>query len=197
MTELLADVGVWMGNLGGWAYVAAPLVMAVVAVFPIPAEAPAMANGALFGPWVGTLITWLGAFLGAWLSFELARRFGRPLAERLVPAKALAKSDRMVGQVGWAGLLGLRLLPFVAFTALNWGAGLTAMPRSRFLWTTALGIIPGALLFTASGSGLPLLLERAPEFAGVLFVAAVGVWASIWLIRRRTEGPGPESPAGR
>lgn len=186
MTELLADVGVWLGELGGWAYVAAPLVMAVVAIFPIPAEAPAMANGMLFGPWMGTLLTWIGAFLGAWASFELARRFGRPVAERIVPEPALARSDRMVGQIGWAGLLGLRLVPFVAFTALNWGAGLTAMPRARFLWTTGLGIIPGALLFSASGSGLPVLLDRAPRVAGVLFVALVGIWATVRVLRRRS-----------
>lgn len=191
MTEFLADVGLWMGSLGGWAYMAAPLVMAAVAVFPIPAEAPAMVNGALFGPLVGTLITWLGAFMGAWISFELARRFGRPLAERLVPARALAKSDRMVGQVGWLGLLGLRLVPFVAFTALNWGAGLTAMSRPRFLWTTALGIIPGALLFTVSGSRLPILLERAPNLAGVLAAVAATGWLIWWMLRRRASNRSP------
>ena len=190
MTELLAGVGTWMGDLGIWAYLVAPLVMAVVAVLPVPAEAPAMINGALFGPWLGSLLTWLGALAGAWLSFELARRFGRPLAERVVPERALARTDRMVGHLGWAGMLGLRLVPFVAFTALNWGAGLTEMPRGRFLWTTALGILPGTLLFTASGSGLPLLLERAPTVAGPMFAGVLGLWiAYTWWRHRRRDVP--------
>ena len=45
---------------------------------PFPAEVVAMANGMLYGPLWGTLITWVGAMLGAYLAFGLARWLGRP-----------------------------------------------------------------------------------------------------------------------
>ncbi len=179
VSEALAAMSGWVGGLGAWSLVFAPLFMALVSVLPVPAEAPAMLNGAVFGPWLGSLVTWIGACLGAWVSFELARRFGRPLAERFVPERTLETSDRMVGQAGWAGLLGLRLLPFVAFTALNWGSGLTPMTRSRFLWTTAVGILPGTVLFTASGASVPVLWRRAPVMVGI----ALLVLACVWIVR--------------
>ncbi len=121
-----------------------------------------MVNGMLFGPLLGTTLTFVGALMGAQASFELARWLGRPLAERLVSPRALAGADRAVGKAGWGGLLVARLIPLIAFTALNWGAGLTAVPRWRFFWTTAVGILPGAVLFTAFGSTLPSLLRESP-----------------------------------
>ena len=40
MEQFFYDIGAWMEAIGGWAYLIAPLVMAGVAILPIPAEAP-------------------------------------------------------------------------------------------------------------------------------------------------------------
>ncbi len=184
----------WLTGMGGWALLAAPIVMAGVAVLPIPAEAPAMLNGALFGPVTGTLITWTGALAGAWISFEIARALGRPVASRIVPVRALDRTDALVDQAGWSGLLVLRLLPVVAFTAINWGAGLTSVSRWRFLWTTALGIVPGAILFTASGSAMASLIERGSTPAAWAAGGAVVVFL-LWAFRRSRRGDVPDTVA--
>ncbi|MDH3223729.1 MAG: VTT domain-containing protein, partial [Gemmatimonadota bacterium] len=183
----------WLTGMGGWALLAAPLVMAGVAVLPIPAEAPAMLNGALFGPVTGTLITWTGALAGAWISFEIARALGRPVASRIVSAGALDRTDALVERAGWSGLLILRLLPVVAFTAINWGAGLTSVSRWRFLWTTALGIVPGAILFTASGSAVASLIERGSTPVAWAAGAAVVAFL-VWAFRRSRRGTVSEAP---
>ena len=117
MEGIFAEVGLWLGELGGWAYVIAPLVMAVVAILPVPAEAPAMANGMLFGVVEGSLVTWTGAMLGAWISYEIAQRWGRALAVRLVPRTALDRVDGFVERVGWWGLLVARLIRVIALRA--------------------------------------------------------------------------------
>lgn len=191
MDTFFTDVQLWLETVGVWAYVAAPAIMAVVSILPIPAEAPAMMNGMLFGPTAGTAITWVGAMIGAWISFELARVLGRPLAERLIAPRALDKADAVAHGAGWWGLLGARLVPLIAFTALNWGAGLCSVPRWRFLWTTAVGILPGAIVFTASGTGLAMLLERFPT-AGRWLLLAVLVAAVWWVVRRRSPPRLPE-----
>lgn len=178
----------WMAGAGAWAYLAAPAVMALVAVLPIPAEAPALVNGMLFGPVVGSALTWLGALAGAWLSFELARAFGRPLARRWIRPDALARVDEVARGAGWWGLLVARFVPVVAFTALNWGAGLLDVPRGRFLWTTAVGILPGAVVFTTSGVGLGRLWTASPELATGLALAA-GALALVWAWQRRRRRP--------
>ncbi len=175
----------FLARLGGWAYLLAPLLMIVVAILPIPAEFPAMMNGMLFGPVVGAFITWSGGVVGAIISFELARKFGRPMAERFVKTSLLNKVDKLLSSAGWPGLLFLRLLPIVAFTALNWGIGFTKLSRWTFIWTTALGILPGAILFTSSGTGLAALYRMNP-------LAAVGLGALgllvLWLTVSRYRG---------
>ncbi len=196
MDQIFYDLGDWLRSAGVWGYVVAPLVMAAVAILPIPAEAPAMINGALFGPVVGTALTWTGGMLGAVASFELARRLGRPAAERWISASALARADRLVLDAGWGGLLLARFMPLIAFTALNWGAGLTPVSRWRFLWTTGIGIVPGTILFTASGWGFSRILSKLPWVALGL-AAAVLLWVA-WRRRRgpRDPEPTPESPLG-
>lgn len=177
-------------RLGPWSFVIAPLLMIVVAILPIPAEFPAMLNGMIFGPLIGTTITWLGAIVGAWISFELARRFGRPLTGRFVRSTLLERADRVMDSAGWPGLLTIRLIPAVAFTALNWGAGLTTVPRWTFLWTTTLGILPGAIVFTVSGTGVAALFRANPTAAvGLGFVVFVVTgWTVVRYWRRRAEG---------
>ncbi len=167
---------------GAWVYVLAPLFMVAVAILPIPAEIPAMLNGMVFGPLVGALITWSGALVGAVVSCELARRFGRPLAENLVSPPALAKADRLVLSAGWPGFLAVRLIPTVAFTLINWAAGLTSIGRATFVWTTAIGIIPGAIVFTLSGAGLGALYGRHPQLAFALGLLALLLIA--WTVLR-------------
>lgn len=183
MEGFLPNIDVWLADLGAWAYLVAPAVMAAVSVLPIPAEAPAVANGILFGPVVGTVVTWVGAMAGAWISYEIARRVGRPVTRLVVRPDALGRIDEVAESAGWWGLLGLRLVPVVAFTALNWGAGLCAVPRWRFLWTTAVGIVPGAIVFTTSGVGLGALYRRSP-LAGLLAVVAIAALLA-WALRRR------------
>ena len=185
MEALVYDFGTWLESIGAWAYVFAPLAMAVVAILPFPAEFPAVLNGMMFGPVLGTLFTWGGALLGAQISFELARRLGRPLAERFVPERSLEKADQIVLDADWWGLLLPRFIPLIAFTALNWGAGLTAVPRGRFFWTTAVGVFPGALVFTASGAGLPFLLQRFPATTWVI-AGLLLAYGGFRLYRRHT-----------
>ena len=180
----------FVDRFGAWSFVLAALLMIVVAILPIPAEFPAMLNGMVFGPLIGTTITWLGAIVGAWISFELARRFGRPLTERFVKSALLERANRVVDSAGWPGLLTLRLIPAVAFTALNWGAGLTTVRRWTFLWTTTLGILPGAIVFTVSGTGVAALFRANPLAAvglGLVVFLVVG-WTVVRWRRRKAVG---------
>ncbi len=169
-------------GLGGWAFVFAPMLMMVVAILPIPAEIPAMLNGMLFGPVLGTFMSWSGAIVGAVISFELARRFGRPFAQRFINPETLSRADALVQSAGWPVLLVLRLIPSVAFTAINWTSGLTTLGRPTFLWTTAVGILPGAILFTVSGTGLAAIYRMNPLAGWALIVA--GVLAIAWTVLR-------------
>lgn len=190
---MLDSVVQFIENSGALVYVLAPLFMVVVAILPIPAEIPAMLNGMVFGPVLGSLVTWSGAVVGATLSFELARRYGRPLGERILKAEALAKADRVVLSAGWPGMLMLRLIPTVAFTLVNWAAGFTPIRRWTFIWTTAVGIVPGCLVFSVSGSGLGALYRQRPAL--VVSVAAIVILVILWTILRYRRHAATTRPA--
>lgn len=190
----MESVTSFIESAGVWAYILAPLFMVAVAILPIPAEIPAMLNGLVFGSVTGTIITWSGALLGAVVSRELSRRFGRPLAQRLLSTRIMAQLDRVTISASWPALLVLRLVPVVAFTALNWAAGLTPLKRWTFVWTTALGIIPGALLFTISGTGLGWFYRTNHDLAFVVLLLAMGTaWITVTRYRRASIEAGSQS----
>lgn len=189
---MIEAVSTWVEQSGPLVYVLSPAFTFVVAVLPVPAEIPAAINGMVFGPLWGTAVTWSMAMAGAQVSFELARRYGRPLGRRLLPEAYMARADALVRSAGWPALLVLRLVPTVAFTAVNWAAGLTLVRRSTFVWTTAVGILPGAFAFTASGSGV-LALARRYGMAPLVWVAVAllgGLTVAFILARWRPPAPG-------
>ncbi len=176
----------WLESLGVWAPVVAPFFTVAAALLPIPGEVPAAANGMIYELWLAILVTWGGSLAGAWLSYELARRFGRPWVEIRVPSGALRSLDDLVVR-GRSAVLVARLVPFVSFHVLNYGLGLTAMRRGTFLWTTGLGIAPGAVAFTAGGAGLMALFQHSPLLAlpvtGGLFLLVA------WIAWRKARRP--------
>ncbi|MEX2520812.1 MAG: VTT domain-containing protein, partial [Paracoccaceae bacterium] len=128
------------------------LLMALHAFIPFPAELLALGAGALFGALAGAALIWLGAMIGAALSFYLARRLGRPFVESMLPERQLKKLDRWKGEdLVWALLLS-RFIPALAFTLINYAAGLTPVSWRAFLWTTGVGILPLTLLMTWMGA---------------------------------------------
>jgi uncharacterized membrane protein YdjX (TVP38/TMEM64 family) len=102
----------------------------------------------------GTLITWVGAMLGAALAFGLARLLGWPFVRRLLSPEHHERLTAWSSQRGAAALLISRLIPVIAFNLINYAAGLAGISWSTFLWTTGLGILPLTALFTIMGDRL-------------------------------------------
>jgi len=158
------------------------------ALLPLPIEAPALLNGVLFPPARAFVLTWLAVMLGCGLSYELGRWLGRAPANRLFGDARMARVEALVERAGWPTLLGLRLSPVMAFTALNWASGILGLSRPVFYWTTAVGITPGTLLFTVT----PHLLERRGSLATVVIAASAAMvilvgWSIVRI--RRTAAP--------
>jgi uncharacterized membrane protein YdjX (TVP38/TMEM64 family) len=139
---------------GMWGVLAAILLMILHSFVPFPAEFVAMANGMLYGPLWGSVITWVGAMLGAYLAFGLARWLGRPFVVTMLSARHHDAVDRWALRQGSGALLFSRLLPVISFNLINYAAGLTAISWWTFTWATALGILPLTCLMVLMGDGL-------------------------------------------
>ena len=174
----------WLQENKMAAYWAAPLLMIVVAILPIPAEIPAAMNGMLFGAVLGIIITWSGAMVGAMISYELARCIGRKLSRRFVKPEVIDKLEGLKDTEA-AVLLMLRFTPVVAFTVVNWASGLLQVRRSTFAWTTAVGILPGTIAFTASGSAISMMYQRYPgTVTAVVAVLCGALLLRVWWKQR-------------
>ncbi|MDA1059098.1 MAG: hypothetical protein O3C65_10470 [Proteobacteria bacterium] len=83
----------FMRDAGGWGVAGSIGLMIVHSFIPFPAEFVAFANGLVYGPYWGVAITWVGAMLGAFAAFGLARWLGRPFVEAVVPIRHRVRLD--------------------------------------------------------------------------------------------------------
>lgn len=134
-------------SFGLWGPVFSIVLMILHSLTFIPSEVITFANLTVFGASWGFIYTWIGSMLGAYLAFFLAKVFGRPAVNKLVPEQILNRFDRLMKQYGIKGVFALRLIPVISFNALNYGCGLTKMTFWQFTWTTGLGITPAIILF--------------------------------------------------
>ncbi len=103
----------------------------------------AIAAGYLFGAGLGTLLSLAGTTLGSLLAFNLARRLGRPLVERLVPPEWLSRLDTGAQKRGLFFFLVIYLLPFLPDDMACFAAGLTPIPIPALMVAAVLGRLPG------------------------------------------------------
>lgn len=112
-----------------------------------------LVGGFLFGVFWGTLFVDLGMTLGAGLSFLSARYLiGNWIQHKY--ARPLKNINREIAQRGKSYLLTLRIIPVVPFFLVNYIAGISKIRFRTFLWTTFLGILPGAVFVTYAGQQL-------------------------------------------
>lgn len=178
-----ADIRRAIEAWGAWAAFGSISLMVLHSVLPLPGELIAVANGMLFGPVWGAAITWVGAMIGAALSFGVARYFAAPaVARRLSRGHAEILAD-------WRSrplpLLLVRLVPVISFNLINYGAGAAGIGWWLFLWTTALGILPITVLSVVLGDRL---LEASWIEWSIAAVAILLLGFSARWIRRRSVG---------
>ncbi|SEM65031.1 Uncharacterized membrane protein YdjX, TVP38/TMEM64 family, SNARE-associated domain [Syntrophus gentianae] len=139
-------------SFGPWAPVTSALLMVFQSVIaPLPAFVITFTNGLVFGAWWGTLLSWSSAMAGAALCFYLSRIFGRPLVEKLAGAHSLELADKFFEKYGKHAIVIARLLPFVPFDPISYGAGLTGMSFRGFFVATGIGQLPATIVYSYLG----------------------------------------------
>jgi uncharacterized membrane protein YdjX (TVP38/TMEM64 family) len=186
LTVELPDVDVvrrWLDGVGaaGWAALVAGV--GVVLMAPVPRTAVSVLLGLVAGFVPGLLVALAGAMLGALGSFGLARWLGRAAVTRLAGPR-LSRLDRLLVDRGFVALLVGRLVPVVPFVVLSYGAGLTAMRLLPYLAATALGILPSTVVQVGVGASAPALVSSATAAAVLPLIALVAVGV-LWFRRRR------------
>lgn len=154
------------------------VVYGVVATFGLPATPFTLAGGAIFGTVLGAILNWCGAVLGAIGSFMLAKVLGRDALRRLLGKRA-ERLDGLVERGGFATILRLRLLPVVPFNVLSFAAGIAGVRLRDYVLGTALGIVPGTIVYTYFADSLISGAEGASRAAFARVAIAAGLLLAV------------------
>lgn len=163
---------------------------------PLPAFAITAANGMVFGPWVGSLISWSGGMAGALVAFGIGRLVWKVAGKKILSSDRVRDYARRIGrEYGFRVVLTARLLPFISFDLVSYAAGLGEIGLGSFVAATGLGMIPGTILYTLLGDRMRFLDRYSWVLflafaAAILVLAARKVYASVraWCL---DETPGP------
>ncbi len=135
----------------------------VIVAFSLPGAAVASVTGGfLFGLWFGALLNVIAATIGAVLIFLAARMgLGKALTAKMDAAEGkLQKLKDGLHENEISVLFLMRLVPVVPFFVANLLPALVGVSLRNFVWTTALGIVPGALVFTSIGDGVGEVFDQ-------------------------------------
>ena len=167
-----AQVQQFVAGFGPWAPAAYMGLFALLPAVFFPVAVLALAGGLLFGLWAGSIYTFLGAMINCTVMFFLARTVGYRKVKALVEAKLSEKwQERLnaaAGREGFLLLIILRLIPAVPYNLINYAFGLTRMGYLAYLLGSAIGIIPGTLVFINIG-------DKAMDVGSPGFWTAMGL----------------------
>lgn len=138
------------------------LVYATATTFIIPGGVLTIAGGFLFGLYVGTPATLIGATLGASILFFAAKTsIGSVL--RQIAGPFLERMEKGFNENALSYMFALRLIPLFPFAVVNIAPGLLGAKYRDYFITTFFGIIPGTLAYTWIGAAIKGTLLEGGE----------------------------------
>jgi uncharacterized membrane protein YdjX (TVP38/TMEM64 family) len=164
-------------GLGFWGPIVFMLLWVASAVFFLPGAALGIVGGILFGPWMGTLYTALGATIGAVAAFLAGKYVARDMVQSLIQKNPkLKKIDEGVQKEGWRFVMLTRLVPVFPYNAQNYVYAMTAIKLPVYALTTFVFMLPGVFAFSFAGGavtagGSPVRIIAYLAVAGVALFA--------------------------
>lgn len=152
-----------------WAPAALIACYVVLCPLGVPAMPMMITGGVVFGTVLGSLYNIVGLFLGGAATYFMGRSLGRDFVLHLAGRK-LKRVERAIARRGFWSLVGARFLP-LPYPVVNYCAALAGIRPVLFLTTTAIGIVPGVILFTYFASTLSKL--AAEDRSGVYLQLAL------------------------
>lgn len=152
------NIKAYISHAGAWGIMISVFVYAALGMTFIPSEPLTLLIGAIFGPWIAMLASWVGNILSAIVEYYIGQRLGSAV-------NFLEKKERLPFGLGklridspWF-LIGGRAIPLYGAKAISVIAGVYHVPIVRYIWTTAVTVLLGSALFAFGGFGLGKLFK--------------------------------------
>lgn len=126
------------------------LLMGILSATPIPTDPIVILNGALFGPFVGVLVSWMGNNLAAVIEYFIGKGLGS-LADFTEQKKNLPFGlDKFPADSAVFLIFG-RFVPQVGGKIVSLAGGAYHVPFGRYLWTAIVSNLFGSVILSLGG----------------------------------------------
>jgi len=129
------------------------LLMGILSATPIPTDPIVILNGAIFGPWIGILVSWMGNNLASIIEYYLGRGLGEVANFEKIKSKLPFGLSRFPANSVWFLLFG-RFIPQFGGKIVSLTGGFYRVPLVRYLWTAFLSNLLGSILLAYGGYSL-------------------------------------------
>jgi uncharacterized membrane protein YdjX (TVP38/TMEM64 family) len=179
--DWIAALSNWIEQLGPAGVAVFIGVYAIATVLLFPGWIFTVAAGLIFGVVGGTAAALCGATLGAALAFLVARYLVRDSVQKFAKSNPRFQAiDQAIGENGWKIVGLLRLNPLIPFNISNYFYGITAIPFWQYVLVSAIGMLPGALLYAYLGAvGKATLGAESPPSTGHYLLLGIGLAATV------------------
>lgn len=171
--SFLTDPTPWLNKKSPGTALLAILLLSADVVIPVPSSIMMTVNGALFGIWLGTVISLLGGLGAALIGFSLGR-WMTPIVQDWVSPEEWEQAQSFLLSWGSIGIIITRPIPILAET-MSIVAG-TSLSCQQVLLSSFLGLLPIALLYSLSGAMAADLKTSFASFFISLAIAGVFWW---------------------
>ena len=147
---LLTDPTPWLQTHGEAAGALGVTLLVLDVVLPTPSSLIMVAHGALFGVWLGGLLSLLGA-VGATLTGFAIGRLGEEAIQRIVTPSEHERAALLFERWGTLAIVVTRPVPLLAETVAIL-AGASSLSWLRILLASIIGSLPAAFLYALAGA---------------------------------------------
>jgi len=151
----ITNIGLWSSYIKSFGLLA-PLVafglFAVQAALPIlPYMVLATVGGLLFGYKLGFVLAWLGALCGACTAYVICKWLAFDWASAKLQDRFGYDISRTNSTIAFWSIVAARIIPVVPTPLINAAAAVSGVSFWNFFFSSALGKIPTALLYSSLG----------------------------------------------
>ncbi|KGF85744.1 TVP38/TMEM64 family protein [Prochlorococcus marinus] len=148
----------------------------LIVLLILPASWLSLLSGFLYGSYLGSIIVFISASIGASAAFFLSKTFfAKKLKNLFSRYPKLSIMEKIVEKGGFKLIFLARLSPIFPFSILNYFYGLNNI-KFRDFFLGLLGIIPGTFLYCSIGSLAKSLQElKNVQSPNNLYMTLIGV----------------------
>ena len=167
----------------GWGIVTFAFFYVISVLLILPASWLSLLAGFLYGPYFGSIVVFLSAFIGASISFFLAKEyFVKKIATIISRFPKIKLLEKIINKGGLKLIILTRLSPLFPFSILNYFYGLNNV-KFRDFALGLLGIIPGTFLYCSIGSLAKSIQElKNVQSPNNLYITIIGIISTFLVV---------------